>query len=602
LLNRESNALFYAHIVRRGSDPLMFMINPYTTESVRLLVRSRRTTYAQRAEIVCQFPAGGDTLPARLTRQRVKDARVAHYDIESWLPQTMTGDLAFSAAARLDITADTAVGPWVAFMLFPKTRVDSARWAGDGAPAEVFKAKDDGVVWVRLRQPMAAAAHDSLMLYYHGDLIDRFGDWFYLKSSVTWYPQQLGARDVARFNLTFHYPRSMTLAAVGAQTGSTTEGTMVTSTWSTSQPIRNASFNLGIFETHPVEAAGGPPVSVLWSERGHRELQRQLTENGQVVQQRDMEKRVGADVASAMKFFGTVFGPPSAQQFYATEIPYLHGEAFPGLIHLSYSTFVLTSRTGDDEVFRSHEVAHQWWGIGVDYATYHDQWLSEGLSDFAGLWYMQARLNDNEKYFAMLDRWRSNILARRGDSLPVWLGYRMDTGDPRDNNYNIIVYQKGAWVVNMLRVLLLDLRTMNEDRFGAVMHDFYQQYHGRRATTADFQRVIEQHVGQPMDWFFNQWVYGCAIPTYRVAWQPEPVGNGQYRVHLRVRQEDVPPSFLAYVPVKVETADNQVVRARVKVTGATSDITVPVELAAEPRSLEFNDLDGVLADVKMESW
>jgi hypothetical protein len=73
-------------------------------------------------------------------------------------------------------------------------------------------------------------------------------------------------------------------------------------------------------------------------------------------------------------------------------------------------------------------------------------------------------------------------------------------------------------------------------------------------------------------------------------------------VQLRVRQEGVPPDFLMYVPVTVQTADNQFARARVKVTGTTSEITLPLMLAAEPRSVEFNDLDGVLADIKMEDW
>jgi hypothetical protein len=54
--------------------------------------------------------------------------------------------------------------------------------------------------------------------------------------------------------------------------------------------------------------------------------------------------------------------------------------------------------------------------------------------------------------------------------------------------------------------------------------------------------------------------------------------------------------------VTVQTADNQFARARVKVTGTTSEITLPLMLAAEPRSVEFNDLDGVLADIKMEDW
>lgn len=602
LLNRETNALFYAHMARRGADPWMFMIDPYETESVRLLVRTRHSGFTRLSEVASQFPAGGDTLAAALPRQRVEEARIARYDIESWLPQTMSGDIAFSAAARLDITSDTVAGPWVAFALFPKAGLDSARWDDTGAPAEVFKARDDAAVWVRLRQTVAPGRHEILRLYYHGDLIDRYGDWFYLKSSVAWYPQQLGWRDVADFTLTFHYPASMTLAAVGDQASLVRDARTVTATWKTAHPIRNASFNLGIFGTYPVAQVGGPAISVLWSEKGHKELGRNLVAAGDVLQQGHMEERVGTDIAGAMRFFSTVFGPPPVAQFYATEIPYLHGEAFPGLIHLSYSTFVLTAHDGSDEVFRSHEVAHQWWGIGVDYATYHDQWLSEGFSDFAGLWYMQSRTKDNDKYFGMLDVWRANILARRADSLPIWLGYRMDTGDPRDNNYNVIVYQKGAWVVNMLRVLLLDLRTMNEDRFDAVMRDFYQKYHGQRATTADFQHVIEEHVGQPMGWFFDQWVYGSGIPTYRVAWKSEPAEGNRYRIHLRVRQEDVPPSFLAYVPVKVETADKQVARARVKITGATSELVLPLLLTAEPKTLAFNDLDGVLADVHTEAW
>lgn len=602
LLNRETNALFYAYMVRDGDDPWMFMVNPYETESVRLMVRARHSGYTRLAEVVSQFPAGGDTVPRSPASERVKEARVAQYDIESWLTHGMTGDLSFSAAARLEITSDTAVGPWIAFALMPKIIVDSARWHDTGEPAVIFKGKDDYYLWVRLRQTIAPGTTETLRLYYHGDLIDRYGDWFFIKSSVAWYPQQLGWRDVANFNLTFHYPASMTLAAVGDQTSLTREDRMVTSTWATSHPIRNASFNLGIFETHVVEEDGSPKVSVLWSEEGHEEIGRVMLSVGEVVQERNMKERVGLDVAAAMQFFGEVFGPPSVNHFYATEIPYLHGEAFPGLIHLSYATFVLTSRDGGDEVFRAHEVAHQWWGIGVDYASYHDQWLSEGISDFAGLWFMQTRRKDNDKYFEMLERWRTDILARRGDSLPIWLGRRMDTGDRRDRNYNVIVYQKGAWVIHMLRILLLDLPTMNEDRFGSVMREFYQSYKGQRASTADFQHVLERRLGQPMGWFFNQWVYGHEIPTYRVAWKSETDGNGKYRLQLRVRQEDVAPDFLMYVPVKVVMEDESVVRARVKITGEVSELTLPVLLPSRPESLEFNDMHGVLAEVKTEEW
>jgi hypothetical protein len=56
-----------------------------------------------------------------------------------------------------------------------------------------------------------------------------------------------------------------------------------------------------------------------------------------------------------------------------------------------------------------------------------------------------------------------------------------------------------------------------------------------------------------------------------------------------------------YVPVTVELGGNQVVRARVQVTGRSSRIELPL-LPAQPKAVRFNDLEGALADVKMVSW
>ena len=220
-----------------------------------------------------------------------------------------------------------------------------------------------------------------------------------------------------------------------------------------------------------------------------------------------------------------------AKDFIATEIPYAEGVAFPGLIDLSAGTFQETSGQGDDQMFRAHEVAHQWWGIGVDIASYHDAWLAEGFAEFSGLWYMQTVLKDNKKYFDHLDRWRTMFVAHRTQRTPIYLGYR--AGNSKDElSYSDIVYVKSAWVLHMLRALMLDLKTMNEDRFTGMMRQYYTTNLGRRATTADFQKSVEQAAGIPMDWFFNQWVYGYQIPTYKVATQTEHAG-GEYRVHLR---------------------------------------------------------------------
>jgi aminopeptidase N len=247
-------------------------------------------------------------------------------------------------------------------------------------------------------------------------------------------------------------------------------------------------------------------------------------------------------------------------------------------------------------------VAHQWWGIGVDFASYHDQWLSEGFSTFSGLWYLQSVRGSNDQYFDLLRRWKASILLRRTEPGPIWLGYRVTrTRDDDLADYQTVIYQKGAWVVHMLRILTLDLKTMSDDRFGAIMKDFYQKYEGRRASTEDFRKVVERHTGEDMGWFFEQFVYGAAIPTYRVAHRTERGGNGEYKVRLRVRQEGVPESFRMFVPVTLDLGKGQVARFRVKVAGPLTEIELP-PVPAEPKKVTFNDLEGVLGEVKAGGW
>ncbi len=595
LLNGERSDLFYAWVRRQRGGPLLFMLNPNEVESVRLAGRMARRPWSRTPELISQFPRNGLERRPDVTGERTRQAHIRRYVIETWLPQTGVGEIAFSAAATLEIVADTAVGPWVAFELFEKLRVDSARWDG-GEPATVFRGKNSELLWVRLDREIRPGDVRSLRLYYRGALIDRYGDFFRIKSSAAWYPRSLEGRSLARFDLTFHTWDAYLLASVGQRVDSSGSGRDVRTRWVTEGPIRNASFNLGLFKDYSVRGPGVPPVTVMISEEAHKKLARVYE------QQRKMREKVGADVSKSLRFFQKVYGPAPVKHIYATEIPGYHGEAFPGMVHLSWVTFQQTSRDGEDEVFRAHEVAHQWWGIGVDFVSYHDQWLSEGFANFSGLWYLQTARKDNDKYYDMLRRWRSSILLREGEPGPISLGYRVFAAKDDDlNDYQTVVYQKGAWVVHMLRILLLDLVTMSEDRFTGMMQDFYRTYEGRRASTEDFQRVVERHTGVDMGWFFDQWVHSTAIPTYRVVHRTEPAGDGRVRVRLKIRQENVPDEFQMYVPVTLDLGKAGVARVRVKVKGPVSEIELPL-MPAEPKSVTFNDLEGVLAEVKTGRW
>jgi len=371
------------------------------------------------------------------------------------------------------------------------------------------------------------------------------------------------------------------------------EGAVTTTRWITDRPADQVCFSLGEFEEFKITDPRIPPVTVHINGAAHRALSRFL------FSQQDPERDVGGDVANSLAFFSRVFGPPLFDQYYAAEIPFGYGQAFPGLMYLSLTTFSTVNETGREETFRAHEMAHQWWGIGVEPAGYRDVWLSEGFAEFSGLWYTQFILHDNEKFFKQLRDRRDAIRARRNDAAPIALGGRVVETDVPDD-YSVMIYQKGAWVLHMLRNLMIDFRTMKEDAFTRMMQDFYRQYRGRRASTADFQKVVERHIGLPMDWFFREWVEGTAIPTYTLSWRAGAAQEGRYWLQLRVRQEDVPQDFEMPVPVRIAMANGAEAFIRVTVRGPVTEGTF--NLPAEPKEVEINPLESVLAQVKAESW
>src|SRR3989442_7864043 len=422
------------------------------------------------------------------------------------------------------------------------------------------------------------------------ELVGVLDTWAFIKAPSNWYPRY-GPVQRATFTMAFHTPRKLKSATVGRLVDSSPTGDVTTSRWASELPARNVSFNIGTFEQLDIRDPRIPPVTVQVNTEAHRTIGRVF------LSARRPEEFVGADVANSLAFFSRMFGPPLFHQYYATEIPYYHGEAFPGLIHLTWTTFLGLGEDGRDEIFRAHEMAHQLWGIGVEPATYRDAWLSEGFADFAGMWYMQMILHDNDKYFKMLREARTEIRRTRDKAVPIGLGYR--ALENWRGSYALITYQKGAWVLHMLRNMLLDPRTMSEDRFKLMLRDFYQTYRGKRATTLDFQRVVEKHVGRPMDWFFDEWIYGTAVPTYTFAWNVEPADGGKFTAHLRIKQTDAPSTFAMYVPLRIKFEQGEAL-VRVLVKGPLTEQTIT--LPAEAKEMELSPFESVLAVVKTEGW
>lgn len=623
LLNGEDNGFFYVHVKRQSGEDLMVVIDPDDDEPIALLRHGKLE--GQKTQVVSQFRRA-ETLNDTTSVSEDHDAlRLDAYRIEA----TVAKGLGFSANSTVRFTARHDGVHWTRLKLFSELSVDSVEQDGGGA-LTFARPKQSAELWVHFDTPPRAGETRAVRVVYHGDLIgytsvmervlhgaplrvreklpaatDR---WYYVKSASTWFPRY-GDRP-ANVDLTFHTPKRYRFASIGRLVDSRLDGDVETTHWVTVRPADQVCFSLGDFDEFKITDPRVPPVTVHTNNQAHREIDYLfLALRDQVgvsdafvsrfLSQRAPEQDVGADVANSLAFFTRVYGPPLFDRYYAAEIPFDYGEAFPGLIYLSVWTFQAVGDSGNEEIFRSHEMAHQWWGIGVEPAGYRDAWLSEGFADFSGLWYMQLILKDNEKFFKHLENWRREIQARRNDAPPIGIGWRADQLNARD--YRLMIYHKGAWVLHMLRNLMLNLRTMDEDAFIGTMRDFYRQYRGRRASTRDFQRVVEQHLGVDMSWFFDEWVQGTAIPTYVLAWHAEPAQGGHYTMKVRIRQEDVPKDFTMPVPLRITFADTSThALVRLAVTGPLTETTL--DLPAQPKRLELNPFESVLAQVKEESW
>ena len=608
ILNKTTTAFFSAYVKRAHGESVTIQYDPDRPEEVALLRRGHMLN--QRTETVCEFQRAQDlTNNVSITDEQPEPFAVAGYDIDA----TIDHNYKFSARTIMRVVARRDGQRWIPLLLYGELHVDSAFTGGAGEPLTIYRRDHHEVMWVRFPKPLMRGDTGTIRLAYHGDLIgfgsamDRFlppwwdqrrreltpmmDSWTFIKETETWYPRY-GFFQSFPVSLTFHTPADLKLATIGRLVSADTADQVMTTHWVSELPTDQVSFNIGKFEEFAIRDPRIPPVIVHSNTEAHRTIAQLLPHLSRP------EEQVGADVANSLAFFTKVFGPPLFHQYYATEIPYFHGQAFPGMIHLSWWTFMGLGREGAEEIFRAHEMAHQWWGIGVEPASYRDAWLSEGFAEFGGLWYMQMIRHDNDRYLKRLKQSREEIRRQRDKAAPIGLGWR--AAESWKGNYALTTYQKGAWVLQMLRNMLLDTRTMGEERFEAMMHDFYATYRGKRATTLDFQRVVERHVGQPMDWFFNEWVYSTDVPTYTFAWKANQDSTGHgYIAHVRVRQTDVPSKFGMYVPLLI-TFDQGEALIRMLVVGPSSEAVV--HLPAEPKKMELNPLESVLAEVKTEGW
>ncbi|MGB4292423.1 MAG: M1 family aminopeptidase, partial [Bacteroidales bacterium] len=209
----------------------------------------------------------------------------------------------------------------------------------------------------------------------------------------------------------------------------------------------------------------------------------------------------------AVEFYQKLIGPYPYEKLANVQSKTIFG----GLENASCIFYSENSVTGKGraEGLIAHETAHQWFGNSVTEKEWSHIWLSEGFATYLTAVYMEMNYG-RERLETEMRQARERVL-RYYDKNPAPV---IDTSVINLMNLlNANSYQKGSWVLHMLR------REVGEENFWKGMRLYFERFRDSIAETNDFMNVMQEVSGRNLQQFFHQWLEVPGQPEIKISKQ-----------------------------------------------------------------------------------
>lgn len=564
--HKPEDGFFYGLIGGKTLGSFDVLYNPVEFEQVTIGRASRIEPGAPAFQLWSSFRS------RRSGPYRPPPPAVADYRITA----EIRPDLTLNADADFKWQAPAGSGRVIPLYIADRVQIDSAQV--DGRRAEVFQStsavrsvlfEKADEFYLITEQPLTAGSEHTIDVRYHGAVIRKtLKGAYFVDDRSAWYP--FARPTLATFDLTFRCPDNLQLVSTGELVSNESKDGIRTVHRVTRIREKMAGFNLGDYQLTAEE---------------HGPYRVECYSNKQVgTESADIPRQMEA----VLDYYTERWMPLPIHSVAVSPIPASLGQGFPGLIYLSSLSYVRPENRPEhlrggafDQFFSDmllpHEVAHQWWGNLVTAAEYRSAWIMEALANYSALQFVSEH-RGHPVADSILDGYRLNLVNITGGKTvdshgPLEFGVRLiDSGGP--DIWHIITYEKGTWVVHMLRERLGDGGFLNLER--RLLHDFAD----RPITNEDFRKAASEFVpeGQKdksLSSFFDTWVYGTGIPRLQLKGQDLTVSG-------------VDEDFTADVPLRCSHRGGSKTVRWTRVSSGTNSLELPAGLSCElPSADEF---------------
>jgi aminopeptidase N len=259
-----------------------------------------------------------------------------------------------------------------------------------------------------------------------------------------------------------------------------------------------------------------------------------------------------------LDFFAALYGQPESPRLNVVELPdeTLPACWAPEIAAVSASRIVEKS----GQRLLANTIAHQWWGSMISPQNLNDTWITNGMSRYSELLYVEDQFSRTAMNNAIQDV-AAGALAY--DTMPLSAISRLNPFSPE---FQSMTYEKGAMIFHMLRFEL------GEEPFKNSLRAVIQQYADHTIRTAELEKVFEATSQQSLTPFFAQWYYGTGAPQFTSKYSVYRLGNNKgFRTIGEVGQDlDL---FRMPIELRIET-EGKTESQKIEISGTSSSFTI----------------------------